>query len=364
MPNNQAKDDKQTLADLTAAIRTGQDFYEAYFNRAWLGSVTQRYEPALADASECVRIDPDEAGAFRLRGEICNRERNYPQAMTDFNHAIQLDGKNPAAYQDRGEVLASLGEYDQAMADYDKAASLGLNTAFFHRRRAVAFEHVGDNSKALEEYSTAIKLAPPNRRSPSAIGVIWSLCKKDCLAAIADFDHAIAPKPTAADVYNNRGNCLWAKGNQNAARADFQKALSLENARLQNDPKDGYALNGLAWILATSPDQRSATAPKPSPTQLDSASQATGRTKTIWTLSLPHTRKLGNSISPYHGSRRRLEPHRIRTCWGALSSTSTVNRFARISRSRIQSAVADFTITPAKPVACWPSANVTVSVTT
>ena len=57
--------------------------------------------------------------------------------------------------------------------------------------------------------------------------------KGDYDRAIADYNHAIEPRPKDADAYNGRGLVYRRKGDSNRALADYSQAISL-------DPKNAY----------------------------------------------------------------------------------------------------------------------------
>ena len=59
--------------------------------------------------------------------------------------------------------------------------------------------------------------------------------------------------PGYAEAHNNLGSALLIKGNVEEAIAQYQKALQLK-------PQNVHTLNSLAWVMATCPRLRCATA--------------------------------------------------------------------------------------------------------
>lgn len=74
----------------------------------------------------------------------------------------------------------------------------------------------------------------------------------DYKSATADYDKAVSLGLNSATI--GRADLEYQQKDYSAARADFRKAISLYNAQLQKEQNDAYALDGLVWLLATSPD--------------------------------------------------------------------------------------------------------------
>jgi tetratricopeptide (TPR) repeat protein len=67
--------------------------------------------------------------------------------------------------------------------------------------------------------------------------------------AIEILDNVIADNEKNADALRSRGDALLSIGKHAEAIADYEKSLKI-------DPKDTGVLNNLAWVLATSKDDK------------------------------------------------------------------------------------------------------------
>jgi hypothetical protein len=79
---------------------------------------------------------------------------------------------------------------------------------------------------AFSDFGEAIKLEPNNAFGLAGLGSVY-VRKGDCAHAIDVLDQAIKLDPNIVIAYVGRGGCLWNKGDPDGARADYQKALSL-----------------------------------------------------------------------------------------------------------------------------------------
>jgi Tfp pilus assembly protein PilF len=133
----------------------------------------------------------------------------------------------------------------EAKADYDRAIRLDPKLALAYLHRGIWYSLQRELDKALADYERAIRLDPKNAWVYYNRGLaLWEKGKFN--QAFADFDSAIRHNPKFALGFTMRGIAYRKKGEEKQAKADFLKAIRL-------DPKLPFALNELAWFLATCP---------------------------------------------------------------------------------------------------------------
>lgn len=106
----------------------------------------------------------------------------------------------------------------------------------------------GDLDRAISDCSKAIELDPEYVFPYVTRGVMRNE-KGNWDGAIADFSKATELDPAFESLYFNLGHTHYKKGDLDKAIANYNKAIEL-------NPTDSAAYNGLAWILATSPDEK------------------------------------------------------------------------------------------------------------
>ena len=137
---------------------------------------------------------------------------DYRRSIEYFAKAMELDPIRPSIYLDRGMAYASAEDYANAIADFDRAIELNPNPAAFHYR-------------ALTQ----------SRR-----GQIDN--------AIADFDQAMRLNPENIELYVDRGNALFLKGDLDSAVSNYKQAGSVSAAMVHVD-----LFNPDAWLPPQSP---------------------------------------------------------------------------------------------------------------
>jgi tetratricopeptide (TPR) repeat protein len=226
------------------------------------GSVIEVCERALAaDPPEKIRKYAAQlaAWAYNRRGEVYadraaqlfnrgeQRAANELDALAldDFRAAVAHDPAKWKAIHNRGVSLALHGKIEEALADFD--AALKLNPEFLNSRfnRAEIRAQQGKWQPAIDDYSEVLKLKADDLGA--LLGRGNALLKSGKLTeALSDFDLALRYAPQSAVAYAGRGDVHTAAGRWNQAGEDYRQAIKL-------DPKLGRAYRGVAWLLATCP---------------------------------------------------------------------------------------------------------------
>jgi tetratricopeptide (TPR) repeat protein len=279
----QLGDTKKALKALSEAIRLSSDDPPAK-SKALMIRANVQQEPAarLADYDEAVKLTPRDPNVLRFRGMYHLTQNNIAEAVADLSAAIDLDPKDPDTYEARGIALALALKYDDAMESFNKSIELDPDapSAYTQRSRIRAIK--GDTSGALADVEHALKLEPRSATALQLRASIYSAAGKydKALAdlnvlregmpdnsevllqiaalyqatkkpekAISTYAHLLEADPKNAAGYRGRADAYLNQGNQAGAIEDYEAALKIE-------PKNSGVLNNLAWVLATSPDQR------------------------------------------------------------------------------------------------------------
>jgi Flp pilus assembly protein TadD len=159
--------------------------------------------------------NPAASDAHNDLGVILAKRRNYPEAIGHFDAAVRSDPNNAAAHSNLGQALALNGNF--AGAEPHFLAAIWLNPAdpLAHRRFADALSQQSRNREAIAELRTSLSLSA---------------------------------KPDVESRLELAG-LLFQTGDSRAAAEQFRKVLSVK-------PSLPEPLNNLAWILATSADDK------------------------------------------------------------------------------------------------------------
>jgi tetratricopeptide (TPR) repeat protein len=240
----------------------------------------ERYNDAITDFSLALDLHPNWLEPLTLRGYCWTRVAKPVWAIEDLNRVITARPDDPEAHLYRGYAFFDQKEYEAAVADCTVAErSIGFRIQAL-RLRASAHLHLGHPEDALADLAACLDFDPDHVDTRINRGRAW-YDLQEYERALIDFDHAVAINPNRAEAFIGRGLTLVELGHFDEALANYNRALELHpndptgfasraHCRLligdlrgavadferviELHPTSDYALNALAEILATHPD--------------------------------------------------------------------------------------------------------------
>ncbi len=245
-----------------------------------------RLKAALADFDAALKLDETDAPTEHLRG-LALLELNQPEeAEKAFTHSLELDDKNTKTIAQRARARIALKKFEAALEDLTRGierepndtgllllrarvrqmlnqpdeAQKDVEAALKKRPgmpaglefRALLAANTGDYQQALADCEELLKLAPDNTQLLVQMGMLHAIAKQP-RKAIERYTTALDKfKGEEKDKYfilRSRGDAYLGVGKHAEAIADFEAAY-------KDKPKDSGLLNNLAWVLATSPDDK------------------------------------------------------------------------------------------------------------
>jgi Flp pilus assembly protein TadD len=202
--------DSDTLWQHTLAVTSGNYFAdEAYgtvlFKRGQLDEAISHYQ-AAEQVQPTYSVYQGLGSAFAKRGDL-------GQATEYLRAALQMRPTDPEAHSNLAAALFRNGRMSEAIIHWEKALEVRPNDAGTERNLAAAFQKLGDADRAILHWERSLQIEPN------------------------------------AEAYNALGIAISQTVRIDEAMAQWQKALALD---AENMP----ALCNLAWVLATSPDDR------------------------------------------------------------------------------------------------------------
>ncbi|MEX1040961.1 MAG: tetratricopeptide repeat protein [Pirellulaceae bacterium] len=200
-----------------------------------------------------------EAWSRSRRGELYAEQANlatddtiwqkYEQAaFQDFDLAVQQNPKLWQAVHHRAVSHARLGRIDEAIADLDTTLQMNpkFNTGWYNR--AELHYQQRDFKQALADYEAALKLDATD--VDAVTGKAHTLYQLEKYReALTHYSQAVKIAPQDASRYADRADAYSDLGFWEQATGDFSQALDL-------DADLARAYQGVAWILATCPDEK------------------------------------------------------------------------------------------------------------
>jgi len=181
----------------------------------------------------------------------------WRNSETLWTHALAVTSDNDFAHNNLGYLCIDSAQLDKAISHFEAAATIrhgktnkhyNVGSAFIEMNLADALARKGQSDDAMVHYQQAITLEPNYADAYYNRGNVL-FAKGQIDDAIADWEKALLLQPNDADAHTSLGNALLRKGSINEAIAHYETALALA-------PEDPHSRNNLAWLLATSSDDK------------------------------------------------------------------------------------------------------------
>lgn len=195
---------------------------EYYIERARALAQRTEYNPAIADLGRALELQPNNPQIYQLLGQIRLALGNATAAIAQFDTAVELAAAQPdgppatvaAIRANRGDARAAAAQYPQAIADYTAAIDAGVEPlAPLYAKRAAAHARVENWPQSVDDWTWAIERYEENRAQT-----------EDAAPASAQ---AVSDAELAA-AYMDRGDVHAQQGDENAAIADYERAVILQ----------------------------------------------------------------------------------------------------------------------------------------
>ena len=200
-----------------------------------------------------------EATADFRAGFLARQSGNLELARAKFAEVTRLEPGIPEGHEALGAVLLEMGKTNDSIEELETAAKLQPNDAGNQANLALAYAQTGQPGKAIPHFELAVQLADkPSEAKMNAqffdayAHALTATGKPD--AAITELTAEEALAGRRANVDDEIGSFYAQLGNWDAARSQFEHAISLDGSMVQARIHLGIALrrqNDLGDSLAT-----------------------------------------------------------------------------------------------------------------
>jgi tetratricopeptide (TPR) repeat protein len=235
-------------ADFAAALKVDPDQPATHEARGVALLMLKKLDEAKESLSKAIELNPKASLPFLHRGRAKAEQKDLKGAIEDLDKAIELQPENVAALMFRARVHQQNGDQKAARADLDTALKSRPGLAPALELRAILAAGSGDLEQAINDFEELLKVAPDNAELLAQLGILHSAERKP-QRAIERFTQALEVDKSMFPALRGRADAYLGIGKQAEAIADYEVALKLK-------PKDPGVLNNLAWVLATSPDDK------------------------------------------------------------------------------------------------------------
>ena len=241
-------DNDKAVEDLQKLLSRKSDNVMARLALAEALTNLKKYDEALRQIDQALARQPDVPLAYLLRARVFLFQEKADDAIKALSKAIEIEPRDVNALLMRSQLLVEQDRFAAAREDLNRILQLrpGLPQALL--LRSAVFVDEKKYAEALGDLRELLKKDPDNvplRVQAAQVYVAGGWPRQ----AIRTLTRILEDDPDNWLALRSRGDAYLNVGKHAEAIADFNRAVELQ-------PENSGILNNLAWVLATSPDDK------------------------------------------------------------------------------------------------------------
>lgn len=172
---------------------------------------------------------------------------HWRDSETLWRYTLLHTRNNGFAHRYLGQALYAAGRQDEAIVEFQQSLQIDERKDMAHVNLGLTLLESGRTEDAIRHFETALLLNPNCSDAHANLGMVMLELGRP-QDSLEHLEKALQIEPDFATAHYNLGNTLLRMGRVNEAISHYRAAIDL-------DPADLAALNNMAWILATWPEQ-------------------------------------------------------------------------------------------------------------
>jgi len=257
---------QDAITNIDKAIKADSSFFEAYENRFVLNiilgqskSINDLRDKRIAKRliEKQVQQNPGDKSLIIKRGELRLLMGDNEGAIQDGLSILKSDQNNYSAYDLISSVYQKTGDLPKAITYFKKMLELQPDNTHVSYNLAVSYKNMNQLDQALHLLNGIIERYPNSSVFYIARASVF-ITKGDRSAARADYDKAISVDPGNYSSYRERALFFKNNSNPELARNDLDKAISLLKEAIEKNSQDATLILTHAEMMEQSGNSKGA----------------------------------------------------------------------------------------------------------
>jgi len=197
------------------------------------------YAPLLYQESICLQF---------LQRDILSNQTNIHQVSADINAKLENYPHWGAAWLMQSWAYQRTANFEKAIQAAIQAAKYAPVQVITQTNLASIYQRAGKNERAIKHYRSAVQMYPTLADVHFKLANLYYQ-NADLQNAVEYYTKAVKIMPYVPDYHYRLANVLLRKGRTESAIHHFRQTLRF-------NPRHFKAINNLAWIYATHPQQQ------------------------------------------------------------------------------------------------------------
>ena len=201
-----------------------------------------------------IAIQPEVHIPYFKLATIASRFEDYPESIKQLKLAIEKDPKNIKIHNFLATVYLEQENYELAIKQLEKSIEINPKQFGIYSPMSHIYYKQKNYEQAFNYAQKSLSINPEEFALLNILGDLYNKQKKP-EKAIECFNESLQIAPKQSEVMSKLAMVLYGQGK-------VAKAIPLWSDSLEIDPNQPYAANSLAWIKATSKNEKFFSPPK------------------------------------------------------------------------------------------------------
>ncbi len=238
--------DRETL--WKAVVERNPKAWIAHNNLGTMLMDRDELDEAVKHFTAAIEADPKADDAEYNLGLVFQRQNNLQEAEPHFRKALQENPRNVDASDNLAYCLAKRGQIEEAIAQYGHSVQVVPDDADAYFNIGVLRGGQSRHTEAVEYYRKAAAVAPKSLRFQGKLAVLLIRLGRD--------QEAVVPIQAGLQVAKDWADGHFLLGYVQSRQEQAVEAMASFREAMKARPDWPEPMNALAWILATSPDDK------------------------------------------------------------------------------------------------------------
>jgi serine/threonine protein kinase/tetratricopeptide (TPR) repeat protein len=245
------KDSFWSQKALGAAQRAEQlkdDLPEVHFSLGSVYQQTGKPAQAIAELKRGLQLAPNSDTGYLRLGTAYLESGQKEEGIAAYKKAIEVNPYYWVPHLELGTAYFSIGENEKALEELKRVTELEPENVTGWNNMANVYERMGRYQESIPYYQKSIELSP-TWLGYCNLGVVYTVLKQ-YPQAIEALEKSVALGPNQEACVGNLADAYRYSGQQDKAKATYEKAIALAFQDLQVNPQSTDAMGDLALYYA------------------------------------------------------------------------------------------------------------------
>jgi serine/threonine protein kinase/tetratricopeptide (TPR) repeat protein len=214
---------------------------EVHFSLGSVYMATGKNAEAVAEFKSALKLAPNSDEGYRRLGSAWRAAGHKDEALAAYQHSVDLNQYYWLNYEMLGSAALAFGENEKALAAYQRVTQLVPKRADGYNGLGVVYFQLSQWAQCIPAFEKAMAIEPGAETSSNLGTAYYYLHRYD--DAIKAYQEAAKLAPRSQTIAGNLADALRAAGQADAARAAYDRAitLALEDYRVNSRNADTVA---------------------------------------------------------------------------------------------------------------------------